>query len=303
MFGVRTSDGGGGLELGDRFTDALAFAARAHRRQRRKGSEVPYLGHLLGVCSLVIEEGGSEDEAIAALLHDAVEDQGGEAMLQEIREQFGDAVADVVLACSDTTEEPKPPWRGRKEAYLAHLEEQPPAVLRISLADKLFNARAILRDFLEVGDEIWERFREGRDAQLWYYGELASAFRRVSPGRMADELHATVERLRRMTMSVDEADAASHPAKTPGADNERLRWVTDAIATTTTWIEQRADEAKAELSFSTPGDWDYDYHTDVLRQTKEAALTVEALRAEQKLILACQAHLRHDTDAGKYEDE
>ncbi len=187
--------------LGERFERALGFAARTHRTQVRKGRSIPYVGHLLGVCSLVIEEGGGEDEVIAALLHDAAEDQGGEDILREIREAFGDDVAAIVEACSDTMEEPKPPWRQRKEAYLAHLAEQPDSVLLVSLADKLFNARAILRDYLDVGDELWRRFRAGRDGQLWYCRELADAFGRLAPGRMASELADVVDELERSAVT------------------------------------------------------------------------------------------------------
>jgi (p)ppGpp synthase/HD superfamily hydrolase len=187
--------------LGERFDRALVFAARTHRTQVRKGSGIPYVGHLLGVCSLVIEDGGGEDEAIAALLHDAVEDQGGEDMLKQIREAFGDEVAAIVLACSDTMQEPKPPWQQRKETYLAHLAEQPGSVLLVSLADKLFNARSILRDYFEVGDQLWTRFRAGRDDQLWYYRELANAFGRLTPGRMASELAEVVDELERSAVS------------------------------------------------------------------------------------------------------
>ena len=183
--------------LGERFERALGFAAAAHRSQVRKGTGIPYVGHLLGVCSLVIEDGGDEDEAIAALLHDAAEDQGGERMLGEIRRRFGDSVAAIVAACSDTFESPKPPWRARKETYLQHLESQPEPVLRVSLADKLFNARAILRDYLVVGDELWARFHSGRDGQLWYYRELADSFTTLLPGRMASELAAVVDDLER----------------------------------------------------------------------------------------------------------
>jgi tetratricopeptide (TPR) repeat protein len=183
--------------LGERFEDALAFAARVHRSQRRKGGEIPYLGHLLGVCSLVIEDGGTEDEAIAALLHDAVEDQGGDAMLGQIRERYGPPVADIVLACSDTTETPKPPWQARKEAYLVHLNDAPISILRVSLADKLYNARAILRDYEIDGERVWERFnrRAGRDGQLWYYDELAARFGELYPSPMATELREVVDRL------------------------------------------------------------------------------------------------------------
>jgi (p)ppGpp synthase/HD superfamily hydrolase len=186
------------IELGERFEDALQFAATTHRLQRRKGSDVPYMGHLLGVCSLVIEDGGDEDEAVAALLHDAAEDQGGETMLVEIGQRFGGRVADIVAACSDTLKEPKPEWRDRKETYLRHLEHQPDSVLRVSVADKLFNARAILRDYLQVGDELWSRFRTGRDGQLWYYRGLADRFSTLLPGRMATELSEVVAELERV---------------------------------------------------------------------------------------------------------
>lgn len=186
-----------GVVVGERFEQALQFAAATHRSRVRKGSGIPYIGHLLGVCSLVIEDGGDEDEAIGALLHDAAEDQGGERMLDEIRQRFGDRVAGIVAACSDTFESPKPPWRERKESYLRHLDQQSESVLRVSLADKLFNARAILRDYLLVGDELWGRFQAGRDGQLWYYRELADRFSTLVPGRMAGELAAVVDELER----------------------------------------------------------------------------------------------------------
>jgi (p)ppGpp synthase/HD superfamily hydrolase len=187
--------------LGEKFEDALMFAARTHRAQLRKGSGIPYVGHLLGVCSLVIEDGGSEDEAIAALLHDAAEDQGGEPMLAEIRARFGDGVADIVAACSDTFETAKPPWQERKQTYIDHLDAQPEAVLRVSLADKLFNARAILRDYLLVGDDVWSRFKAGRDGQLWYYRELTDVFGRLLPGRLAAELAEVVDELERVAIT------------------------------------------------------------------------------------------------------
>jgi (p)ppGpp synthase/HD superfamily hydrolase len=189
--------------LGARFEDALAFAARVHQSQRRKGGEIPYVGHLLGVCSLVLEDGGTEVESIAALLHDAVEDQGGAAMLAEIQERYGPLVADIVLACSDATETPKPPWRERKEAYLAHLDDAPITVLRVSLADKLYNARAIRRDYELEGERVWERFnrRAGRDGQLWYYDELATRFSELYPSPMATELREVVDRLSEAAVS------------------------------------------------------------------------------------------------------
>jgi len=186
------------IVLGERFEQALQFAAATHRSQVRKGSGIPYVGHLLGVCSLVIEDGGDEDEAIAALLHDAAEDQGGERMLDEIRTRFGDHVADIVAACSDTFETPKPPWQERKQTYIDHLDGQPEPVLRVSLADKLFNARAILRDYLLVGDDVWDRFKAGRDGQLWYYRQLAGRFAELLPGRMSVELSEVIAELDRV---------------------------------------------------------------------------------------------------------
>lgn len=190
--------------LGERFEQALRFAAATHRSQVRKGSGIPYVGHLLGVCSLVIEDGGDENEAIAALLHDAAEDQGGETMLAEIRTRFGDQVATIVAACSDTFETPKPPWRERKQSYIAHLDGEPESVLRVSLADKLFNARAILRDYLLSGDDVWSRFKAGRDGQLWYYRKLADCFAERLPGRMAVELAEVVDELERVTGTASE---------------------------------------------------------------------------------------------------
>ena len=183
--------------LSERFEDALALAASAHRNQRRKGSEIAYVGHLLGVCALVIEEGGNEDEAIAALLHDVVEDQGGKSRLEEIRERFGDRVATIVRACSDRigddghdpTEQGKDAWRARKEEYLEHLEHQPPEVLIVSLADKLYNARAISRDYTEIGEALWPRFTGERDGTVWYYRSLSEKFSRLLPTcRMSREL-------------------------------------------------------------------------------------------------------------------
>ncbi len=176
--------------------DALGYAALLHLRQERKGSGVPYVGHLLGVCSLVLEEGGSEDEAIAALLHDAGEDQGGKQTLAAIREKYGEHVAEIVEACSDTLADSKPDWRVRKEAYLAHLEEQPRSVLLVSLADKLFNAQSIRRDHQLVGDEVWNRFKVGRQEQLWYYASLRDKFTGLLPeSRMTREFASAVQEL------------------------------------------------------------------------------------------------------------
>ena len=138
-------------DLTQRFQSALAYAAKLHRDQRRKGSDIAYTSHLLGVASIALEIGGDEDQAIAALLHDAVEDQGGLPRLAEIRQLYGDCVADIVWDCTDADTEPKPPWRARKEAYIASLSHKPADSLLVSLADKTHNARAILDDLVVHG--------------------------------------------------------------------------------------------------------------------------------------------------------
>jgi (p)ppGpp synthase/HD superfamily hydrolase len=168
--------------LGDRFIAALDLTVRTHAEQGRKQTEIPYLGHLLAVCSLVIEAGGSEDEAIAALLHDAVEDGGGAPMLKRIRDEFGENVAAIVDACSDTDQEPKPPWLERKKQYLVHLEDADGQTLRVSCADKLHNVSSIVRDHGIIGAKIWTRFSATREQTIWYYQSLAEIFSRKMPG-------------------------------------------------------------------------------------------------------------------------
>ena len=174
--------------LTDRFEKALVYATVVHGAQRRKGTQIPYISHLLSVAALTLEHGGNEDQAIAALLHDAVEDQGGGARLADIEARFGADVAGIVEDCTDAWSEPKPPWRERKEAYLAKLTDKPDASLLVSLADKTHNARAIVSDVRCHGASVWERFKGGRDGTLWYYTELSSAFQRRLPGPLADEL-------------------------------------------------------------------------------------------------------------------
>jgi GTP pyrophosphokinase len=167
--------------LTDRFAQAALYAIELHRMQTRKATSIPYVTHPFAVCSLVLEDGGSEDEAIAALLHDGPEDQGGTAVLNEIRARFGDAVATMVAGLSDAmpaTGEEKPPWRERKEAYLRHLESASASVLRVSLADKLHNARSILVDLAADGETVWRRFNADRAEQAWYYRALLSVFER-----------------------------------------------------------------------------------------------------------------------------
>lgn len=183
-------------KLTSRFNDALFYALELHASQVRKGSGVPYIAHLFGVTALVLEDGGDEDQAIAALLHDAVEDQGGLQTLHEIQGRFGDRVAHIVEGCTDSYTNPKPPWRERKERYLEHLPEADPDVLLVSLADKLYNARTILSDLQRThGDEVWSRFKGGKDGSLWYYRSLVTIFKQVSRSPMVNSLAEVVNEL------------------------------------------------------------------------------------------------------------
>lgn len=182
-------------QLTARFREALIFAAQLHASQVRKGRPIPYIAHLLSVCSLVLENGGTEDQAIAALLHDAVEDQGGPAARARILALFGENVARIVDACSDTDETPKPPWRARKEAYLARIREEDDEIRLVSLADKVHNARAILADYREIGEQVWSRFKGGKEGSLWYYHELAAIFARTGPHPLSAELTRVVAEL------------------------------------------------------------------------------------------------------------
>jgi (p)ppGpp synthase/HD superfamily hydrolase len=182
--------------LGRKFQEALAYAADLHNTQTRKASEVPYVGHLLSVAGLVIEADGTETEAIAALLHDAAEDQGGEATLVEIEQRFGKTVASIVGECSDTVVTPKPPWRESKERYIADLNTVSDSTIRVSLADKLDNARAILRDFRRHGSTLWQRFNtDDPHEHLWYYSSLLEVYRRRSDSWLVDELERVVRTL------------------------------------------------------------------------------------------------------------
>lgn len=162
--------------LSDRFQSALLYALRLHAGQQRKNKQIPYYAHLLSVTALVIEAGGDEEEAIAALLHDAVEDQGGYARLEEIKSKFGKRVADIVDGCTDAYQMPKPPWKERKERYLHDLNSASASVILVSLADKVHNARSIYRDLKRAGKGIWESFNGGKDGTLWYYRSLAKTF-------------------------------------------------------------------------------------------------------------------------------
>jgi (p)ppGpp synthase/HD superfamily hydrolase len=153
---------------------------------------VPYISHLITVSALVIEHGGDEDQAIAGLLHDAAEDQGGAETLAQIRARFGDPVANIVADCTDAWTEPKPPWRARKEAYLQALSHKPKASLLVSLADKTHNAEAILYDYRAIGPTLWARFNGGADGTRWYYRALADCFTSAMPGRLFDRFSRAV---------------------------------------------------------------------------------------------------------------
>ena len=189
------------MMLSSRFEDALVYATQVHAAQLRKGTPIPYVSHVLIVTGIVLENGGDEDEAIAALLHDAVEDQGGDARLADIRSRFGARVADIVCGCSDSTTRPKPPWEGRKRRYLAHLPSASASERLVSAADKLANARAILADYRQAGDAVWTRFNANRDQILWYYRELVKAFRQAGGPPLVEELDRVVSAIEQLAMT------------------------------------------------------------------------------------------------------
>ena len=194
------------LVLTGRFTEAVEYARQLHT-EYRKGTGIPYMAHLIGVAALVMGEAGgrvpvTEDMVIAALLHDAVEDHGGLPRLHDIEERFGPNVARMVAALSDTFAEDhdkKEGWEERKKNYLARLRQEPDDVLLISAADKLYNAKAILDDFKEIGAAVFDRFKRGKDQQLWYFDELLKVFRAHPPNRIVNDLESVVEELRAAT--------------------------------------------------------------------------------------------------------
>lgn len=174
---------------------AFVFAAEKHKGQTRKASSIPYIAHLMGVASLVLEAGGDEDLAIAALLHDVVEDCGGVPMLREVRRRFGARVAKIVDGCTDAYTDPKPPWRERKERYIARLRNEDKETRLVSAADKLNNVRSIVSDYRAVGESIWSRFNGGREGTLWYYRTLRDEFLRDRPNRITRDLALAVREL------------------------------------------------------------------------------------------------------------
>jgi len=188
------------MVLGTRFHQAVGEALRLHATQKRKGTEIPYPAHLLSTAALVLQFGGDEDQAIAGLLHDAAEDAGGRPTLARLRDMFGDVVADIVEGCTDTFQDPKPPWRARKEAYIATIPSKPPKTLLVSACDKLDNARAIVADLRRDGVNTLGRFTGGLDT-VWYYRTITEALRKVGDsqvGAVVRELHEVVREMERL---------------------------------------------------------------------------------------------------------
>ena len=186
------------MSLSARFSQALVYAAALHADQQRKVSGEPYLAHLLGVAAIALQHGADEDEAIAALLHDAIEDQGGAAAREEIHRRFGQEVAEIVAGCSDTDTQPKPPWRQRKEAHVAHLRHASASVRLVSASDKLQNARDILREYRLRGESLWDCFRGGREGTLWYYRAVVDALKQAGTGPLVEELERVVCEIERL---------------------------------------------------------------------------------------------------------
>jgi (p)ppGpp synthase/HD superfamily hydrolase len=188
----------GASTFSDRFERALAYATIIHAGQCRKTTKTPYIAHLLGVASIALEYGANEDEAIAALLHDAGEDAGGEGRIADIAARFGPTVAKMVTDCTDTVETPKPSWRERKEKYIAHLHSADQSAVLVSASDKLYNTRAILRDLRREGDFVFDRFAGKKDGTLWYYRTLVEAFRKHGDSELIEELDRVVTEIERL---------------------------------------------------------------------------------------------------------
>lgn len=225
------------ITLTPRFAQAVEYAAELHRDQSRKATSIPYVSHLLGAAAFVLEQPGTtEDQAIAGLLHDAIEDQPERTDLAEITDRFGPTVAQIVADCTDADTHPKPPWRHRKVAYLAHLETVAVLSLQVSLADKLHNARAILTDLQASGPTVWQRFNAPPVAQHWYYTGLAEVFDRRLDSTLSKALSATVGMI-----------TADLPATVDlAAGLERPSWVgTDSVTGAVADLDDAADRTHA----------------------------------------------------------
>ncbi|MCX6927087.1 MAG: HD domain-containing protein [Verrucomicrobia bacterium] len=203
------------MNLSPRFDQALQYAVLIHAHQVRRGTDIPYIAHLLGVTSIALEYDAKEDEAIGALLHDAVEDTGGEGRLKDIRLRFGNAVAEIVAGCTDAVTFPKPPWRQRKENYIAHLPQASASVRLVSAADKLHNARAIVRDLRQLGNAVWSRFKGGEDGTLWYYPALVAAFRQAGANELIEELDRVVTEINALAKQTPVKPRLPKPAPLP----------------------------------------------------------------------------------------
>jgi (p)ppGpp synthase/HD superfamily hydrolase len=182
-------------KLSHRFEQALVYATQLHAHQVRKGSDIPYISHLLSVAALVLEDGGDEDETIAALLHDSIEDCGGAETRQAILTLFGERVTNIVDGCTESDVIPKPPWHDRKLLYLEKMRGASPSVLRVSLADKLHNARSILTDLYRHGDAVWHKFNAGKEGTLWFYRSLIEIYDRDINSFLLAEFKRTVDLL------------------------------------------------------------------------------------------------------------
>jgi len=210
------------MKLSGRFHEALVYATELHADQRRKISGVPYVSHLLRVAGIALGHGADEDEAIAALLHDAVEDQGGATVREEIRRRFGDRVVAIVDGCTDSDEKPKPPWRDRKRAYLARLKRADSSVRLVSASDKLDNSRSVLISYRSLGESLWGKFAGGRDGVLWYYRSVVDILKEAGTSPLVDELDRVVSELERTVSQAGgdrdkvEPQKKAPPRKKPG---------------------------------------------------------------------------------------
>ena len=187
------------MNLSPRFEQALHYAVLIHAGQLRKGTEIPYLSHLLGVASIALEHGANEDEAIGALLHDAGEDAGGRGRIEDIRQRFGNDVADIVDGCTDADVVSKPEWKKRKQDYIAHIPTASASVRLVSASDKLHNARSILRDYRLHREELWKRFNGGKEGTLWYYRSLIKAFAAAEQNELVKELDRVVSEIEKLS--------------------------------------------------------------------------------------------------------
>ncbi len=191
------------MTFSPKLAEAFRLAHELHHGQCRRGSEVPYITHLMAVAAIVGEHGGGEDQVVAGLLHDAVEDQGGQQTLELIRSQFGSRVAVLVEGCSDTDVQPKPPWLERKRAFVAAMRHADPQLRLIIAADKLHNTQTILRDLDAVGETVWKRFKGGKEGTLWYYQQMFDALSDGWSHPILDEIGFTLKRLVRKANALE----------------------------------------------------------------------------------------------------